>query len=243
MSIRVEFIQEDRSAVISGSSVSINELLSAVKADDATHVIVNGTLISDFKRPLHAGDVVEVVRESIPGRCSVCGRRAFVRIPYAKLALCREHFIEFVRRRIGKVIDEYKLIRSGDTVLASISGGKDSSTMLQVLSELRKDLKFDLIALHVDQGGIPGYSEVARQAVEELSRMSGAPLVVITYKELFNMDFPDIIHRDKSGRPPCSICGLTRRYIYNAAAMEFKVSSVATGHHADDLAAYALRRY
>ncbi|GAB6947925.1 TIGR00269 family protein [Vulcanisaeta sp. JCM 16161] len=240
MSVRVEFVQEGKYALVSPGSMSVKELLSAVGADDATHVFVNGTLIDDLGRGLRAGDVVGVVRESIPGRCSICGRRAFVRIPYARLTLCKEHFIEFIRKRVGKVIEEYKLIKGGDTVMASISGGKDSSTMLQVLSELRKDLKFDLVALHIDQG-IPNYSEKARSAVEELTRMTGAPLVLITYRELFNMDFPDVIHRDRSGRPPCSICGLTRRYIYNAAAVELNASSVATGHHADDIAAYALK--
>ena len=98
----------------------------------------------------------------------VYGKRVFARIPYARLTLCREYFLEFIRKRVSKVVDEYKLIRGGDNVVASISGGKDSATMLHVPSELKKDIKFDLIALHVDQG-LPGYSE-ARPAVEELSK-------------------------------------------------------------------------
>ncbi|GAB6945454.1 tRNA lysidine(34) synthetase [Vulcanisaeta sp. JCM 14467] len=240
MSVVVDFVQECRRAVVSGGSLSVRELLGEVRAGDATHVFVNGMLVRDFGVNLRAGDRVVVVRESIPGRCSVCGKSAFVRIPYARLTLCREHFLEFVRRRVGKVVEEYSLIRSGDTVMASVSGGKDSTAMLHILSELRKSLKFDLVALHIDQG-LPGYSELARLAVEELSKMSGVPLVMITYRELFNMNFPDLVRRNRFGRPPCSICGLTRRYIYNAAAVELRASSVATGHHADDLAAYALK--
>ncbi|ADN49776.1 hypothetical protein [Vulcanisaeta distributa] len=57
-----------------------------------------------FRRSIRAGDVVRVVRESILDRCSVYDRRAFVRIPYARLTLCKEHFIEFVRRRIVRLL-------------------------------------------------------------------------------------------------------------------------------------------
>ena len=60
----------------------------------------------------------------------------------------------------GKAIHDYKLIEHGDKVLVALSGGKDSYTMLSILSMLqrRSKVKFELQAYTLDQSQ-PGWDD------------------------------------------------------------------------------------
>ncbi len=40
--------------------------------------------------------------------------------------------------KAGRAIEDFSLIRNGDNILVAVSGGKDSMTMLRVLSDLKK---------------------------------------------------------------------------------------------------------
>ncbi len=243
MPIRVRLPQENREVILDVDSITVGELLSKLKLSESeATVILNGfPPIRNTETVINLNDRVEVIKHLPKSRCGICGREAYVRIPYAKLTLCKEHFMEFIVKRVRRTIEEYKLIRrGGDLVLVAVSGGKDSSTMLHVLSTLRDSLKFDIVAYHIDQG-IPGYSDKARSAVEELARRLNVPLIISTFKEMLGVDQPTLIKGMKSRRPPCSVCGIIRRYSYNALAMELNASSIATGHHADDIASYALK--
>ncbi len=53
------------------------------------------------------------------------------------------------------------------------------------------------------------------------------------------MQLPDIAL--KSRRPPCSVCGLLKRYFINLVALKAGADKVALGHHLDDLSTYVMK--
>ena len=45
----------------------------------------------------------------------------------------------FISSKIGKAIEDYNLIEDGDKILAGVSGGGDSSTLLKFLIDLKEE--------------------------------------------------------------------------------------------------------
>ncbi|MCH5257100.1 MAG: tRNA lysidine(34) synthetase TilS [Lachnospiraceae bacterium] len=54
--------------------------------------------------------------------------------------------------KVKKYIEQQQMISDGDVILAGVSGGADSVCLLFMLSELSKELGFDLIIVHVHHG-------------------------------------------------------------------------------------------
>ena len=173
------------------------------------------------------------------GKCSVCGKPAVVYLAYARRRLCREHFVEYIERRVEKTIERYRLISGGDRVVIGVSGGKDSVALLNIIAKLYKDKGVEIIPVHIDLG-IPGYSEKLREAFTKLTLELGIPGLVIKVEKILEGDgIPEFAR--KSRRPTCSVCGLVKRYLLNLVALELGATKVATGHNLDDVLAYALK--
>lgn len=172
-------------------------------------------------------------------KCSVCGAPAVITLRSQRRSLCSEHLIEYVESRVEKVLRKAR-VRGGSLILAAISGGKDSATMLAALSRLSSRMGFRVIALHIDLG-IGEYSRRSREASLSLTKMLDVPLVIIDLKEAIGATIPELARGSR--RPVCGVCGLVKRYVINAAAVELGASYAALGHNADDIAAYALKSF
>lgn len=175
---------------------------------------------------------------SVRVKCAKCEREATLRVPYAKLSLCSDHYVEYFERRVLGVISRYRLFRSGDRVLVAVSGGKDSLTALRVLSKYRSVLGVELAGVHLDLG-LGAHSEESRRVVLESCRESGVECYIIPLSEILGYTLPELVRRSR--RPPCSLCGLVKRYLLNAAALEWGFSVVVTGHHMDDILVFRLK--
>ncbi len=133
-----------------------------------------------------------------------------------------------LERQVGKAIGDFNMIEEGDTVLACLSGGKDSYTMLDILLNLQKraPIDFRIIAMNLDQKQplfpghvLPGY----------LSRLG------IEYHIIEEDTYSIVKEKVPEGKTTCSMCSRLRRGVIYRVAKELGANKVALGHHRDDM--------
>ncbi|MCE4604728.1 MAG: adenine nucleotide alpha hydrolase family protein [Aeropyrum sp.] len=173
-------------------------------------------------------------------KCSVCQAPAVAYVRVQRRYLCRQHYLEYVEAKVERAIRRYGMVGRGQRVLAAVSGGKDSSTLLATLSRLSGRLGFELIGFYIHLG-IYDYSEKSRRAAEELAAKLGVPLLTLDLREVLGMGIPELAKTSR--RPYCSVCGSVKRYVINAAAVELGADAVALGHNADDIAVYNMKSF
>jgi tRNA 2-thiocytidine biosynthesis protein TtcA len=131
-------------------------------------------------------------------------------------------------QQVREAIETYGMAVPGERWLVCLSGGKDSYTLLAVLTELkwRGLLPVDLLACNLDQGQ-PGFP--ATVLPEFLTRM-GVPHR-IEYQDTYSV----VTSKIAPGGTMCSLCSRLRRGNLYRIAREEGCSSVVLGHHRDDL--------
>ncbi len=126
------------------------------------------------------------------------------------------------------------MLKHGDTVAVAVSGGKDSLSLLDILSKLTPAHGEKLVAVTVDEG-IEGYrGEAVELARKEASRR-GVPHHVVSFESLFGFSLNKALAAwpDRSVSA-CSVCGILRRRAVDLAAEQVGGTVVATGHNLDD---------
>lgn len=181
----------------------------------------------------------EPIREGSWVKCGKCELRAVVRIPYAKLNLCRDHFLEYIEERVCRAVERYKMLRGVRRILVALSGGKDSLSLLYLLSSLKSRLGLEaVLGFHLDLG-IGEYSKASSETVSLACKENSTTCFTVSLQELTGFTLPDIVKASR--RPACSVCGALKRYFINAVALELGVDAVTLGHHMDDILAFALK--
>jgi len=131
--------------------------------------------------------------------------------------------LSYVRR----AVDDYDMIKDGDRVTVGVSGGKDSLTLLCALKELSRfyPKKFEVSAISIDMG-LPDMS------FDEIKVLCDT--LCVPY-EIVKTDIREIIFDIRKEKNPCSLCAKMRRGALNDAAKRSGSSTVALGHHFDDV--------
>ena len=131
-------------------------------------------------------------------------------------------------RNTREAIESYGMIEPGSRWLVCLSGGKDSYTLLAVLTELkwRGVLPVEILACNLDQGQ-PGFP--ATVLPDFLERM-GVPHR-IEYQDTYSI----VVEKVPAGRTYCALCSRLRRGNLYRIAREEGCSAVVLGHHRDDI--------
>jgi tRNA-5-methyluridine54 2-sulfurtransferase len=163
-------------------------------------------------------------------KCTKCKGPAVIDLRRHNANFCPQHFVDHVDEQVRRAIDKFKMIAPKERVLVAVSGGKDSLALWDVLHRLGYEADGLYIGL-----GIGDYSDVSGQYVREFAEERGLRLQQVDLRDEYGFDVPTGAKAAK--RVPCSACGLSKRHLFDKAALDGGYDVVATGHNLDDEAA------
>ena len=134
------------------------------------------------------------------------------------------------RRQVEKAIHDHQMLNKSDRILVAVSGGKDSLAVWDMLIDLGYQADGLYVAL-----GIGEYSEESRGYTERFADERGLTLTVVSLRDDYGYDIPTASRA--TGRVPCSACGMSKRHLFDKAAIDGGYDVVVTGHNLDDEAA------
>jgi tRNA 2-thiocytidine biosynthesis protein TtcA len=139
-----------------------------------------------------------------------------------------QYFEKLVRKQTGRAISDYSMIKNGDRVIVAVSGGKDSIVLLKILHMLGKaaPVDFELLPVYVSTGFETGFDEIASWSESEL----GLKIDII------DSGISQILAASSDPeKSPCALCSRLRRGILYTHAAKIGATSIALGHHMDDI--------
>ena len=133
-----------------------------------------------------------------------------------------------IYKKVRDHIIEKELIVPGDTIIEGISGGADSVCLFLMLEELKKELDFKTVAVHVHHGIRKKTADKDQKFVEQLCESKGVEL------KSFRKDIPLICKITKESEEEC---GRRIRYeIFDEVAAIYDSAKIAVAHHMNDQA-------
>ncbi len=132
-----------------------------------------------------------------------------------------------IRKEITRASHDFNLIEQGDKIQVCVSGGKDSSILIALLTEIqrRAEMDFELEAVILDQKQ-PGFE------VQEFKTFIESLNVKFTILE---RDTYSIVKEKITDGVYCSLCSRLRRAILYDYAFNNNFTKMALGHHRDDM--------
>ncbi|MFA4843500.1 MAG: tRNA lysidine(34) synthetase TilS [Candidatus Margulisiibacteriota bacterium] len=130
----------------------------------------------------------------------------------------KDKFIETIR--------EYKMFEPGDLVLVAVSGGADSTGLLNLLYAFREELKISLHVAHLNHMLRKGDAELDVRYVEDMAQRMAVPISVESF------DVSDLAAREKIGIEEAA--RIARYEFFGRMARKIGAGKIAVGHTADD---------
>ncbi|MFZ5554015.1 MAG: tRNA 2-thiocytidine(32) synthetase TtcA [Bacteroidota bacterium] len=139
-----------------------------------------------------------------------------------------EKIIMRIRKSVWDAQEDFMLIEPGDKVMACLSGGKDSYTMLDMLLHMQraKQNNFEIIAVNLDQKQ-PGFPE---HILPEYFKKLNIPFRIVE-RDTYSV----VVDKTPAGKTMCSLCSRLRRGILYDLASELGATKIALGHHREDI--------
>lgn len=160
-------------------------------------------------------------------KCRVCRAPGVIKLRRHNAHFCKQHFLRFCRDQTAKAIAEHDMAAPDDKLLIAVSGGKDSLALWDILLDLGYRVDGLYVGLGIDQ-----YSDHSQSHAEAFAASRRQHLKIMQLTADYDFDVPSAARQ--TGRPPCSACGLSKRHIFDEAAIRGGYDVLATGHNLDD---------
>ncbi|MCD7882779.1 MAG: tRNA lysidine(34) synthetase TilS [Lachnospiraceae bacterium] len=133
-----------------------------------------------------------------------------------------------MKERFFHVIEEYRMIEPGESVIAGVSGGADSVCLLHLLCRLREEIPFSLMVVHVEHG-LRGQESLDDAAfVEALCESWQVPRRVV-HVDVPALSLAEGMSHEEAGRA-------ARYRIFEETAAECQAQRIAVAHNQNDQA-------
>ncbi len=167
----------------------------------------------------------------------VCGNKAVINLRYIGKILCESCFTTFFEKRTRRELRFLKAIQKGDKIAVAISGGKDSSCLLYMVSKVASQIPdVEIVAITIDEG-IRGYREQTLESCRRLCNELDISHHLYIFEDEFEYSLDRMVkisRENDHGKNPCTYCGVFRRYLINKYARELGCNKIFTGHNLDD---------
>lgn len=163
-------------------------------------------------------------------KCTVCRGPAVIDLRRHNSNFCADHFVKYCGDQVARAIADFDMVQPDDRALVAVSGGKDSLAVWDLLISLgyRAD------GLYVGLG-IGDYSDTSLDFARRFADERGLTLHKVDVPDTYGYDIPSGARAAR--RTPCSACGLTKRHLFDRAALDGGYDVLVTGHNLDDEAA------
>ncbi len=130
-----------------------------------------------------------------------------------------------MKEKVLETIKKYNLIETNDKIVIGVSGGPDSITLLNMLVELKQEIKFDIVVCHVNH-------MIRKEAIEDEE-------YVIKFCKKYNIEcFIKRIEIEKEAKQQkigTEEAGRKARYeFFNEILKKTSSNKIATAHTAND---------
>ncbi|MEX2682267.1 MAG: hypothetical protein Q6373_011765 [Candidatus Sigynarchaeota archaeon] len=176
--------------------------------------------------------------------------------------VCKACFLREVESKVRRTMSRYRMLEPGDKVAFAVSGGKDSTVLLRVVTTIHRQLLAQQakkgkppVVITIDEGIADYRDESIRIAVNTCKEL-GIEQIVFSFKKEFGLSLDEMIvaaagpafnrsicegqpggqlkNASKVVGKPCSICGVLRRRVLNDLAAGVHATKLATGHNLND---------
>ncbi|MFC1825652.1 tRNA lysidine(34) synthetase TilS [Thermodesulfobacteriota bacterium] len=132
--------------------------------------------------------------------------------------------------KVRETIQRYRMIDPGDRLIVAVSGGPDSVCMLDILHQLKDEMRFDLIVAHFDHGFRPAEDSAETQFVRRLAAS-------------MNLPFEKGAATGQRGKDASEEWAREARYdFFEGLLQKMQAEKIAVGHNLNDQAETVLMR-
>jgi len=143
-----------------------------------------------------------------------------------------QEFVGYVENKVQHTIEQYNLLSKDEKILVALSGGKDSTTVLYILSKLG----YNIEGVTVD-ARIGCYTEKNLKNTWNVCDELKITLHEIDFVKEFGGPLQQLlktINEKGVNLKSCNVCGTLRRFLINKRARMLGADKVVTGHNLDD---------